>query len=81
MPLLPSTIPTKPWLASVVREPPAALEPPPAPTRKRPLIYVYDLEPFYQARILQYRCSALRRGWQMEEERAGCKNSACGTWK
>ncbi|KAG2431441.1 hypothetical protein HXX76_009456 [Chlamydomonas incerta] len=57
MPLLSSTIPTTPWLASVLREPPAAQEPPPAPTRKRPLIYVYDLEPFYQARVLQYRVS------------------------
>ncbi|KAG2455017.1 hypothetical protein HYH02_000842 [Chlamydomonas schloesseri] len=55
LPLLPSTIPTTRWLAEVVREPPAALEPPPAPTRKRPLIYVYDLEPMYQAKILQYR--------------------------
>ncbi|KAG2444185.1 hypothetical protein HYH02_009123 [Chlamydomonas schloesseri] len=57
LPLLPSRIPTTPWLASVVREPPAALEPPPSATRRRPLIYVYDLEPLYQARILQYRVS------------------------
>ena len=46
---------SRPWLAEVVREPPSALEPPPAPTRRRPLIYVYDLEPMYQSKILQYR--------------------------
>ncbi|KAG2494840.1 hypothetical protein HYH03_007080 [Edaphochlamys debaryana] len=55
LPLLPSRIPTTPWLASVVREPPAALEPPPRATRRRPLVYVYDLEPLFQAKILQYR--------------------------
>ncbi|KAG2494839.1 hypothetical protein HYH03_007079 [Edaphochlamys debaryana] len=55
LPLLPSRIPTTPWLASVVREPPAALEPPPRATRRRPLVYVYDLEPLFQARLLQYR--------------------------
>ncbi|KAG2444184.1 hypothetical protein HYH02_009122 [Chlamydomonas schloesseri] len=55
LPLLPSRIPTTPWLASVVREPPAALEPPPSATRRRPLIYVYDLEPLYNAKMLQYR--------------------------
>ncbi|KAG2481846.1 hypothetical protein HYH03_019188 [Edaphochlamys debaryana] len=57
LPLLPSRIPTTPWLASVVREPPAALEPPPRATRRRPLVYVYDLEPLFQARLLQYRIS------------------------
>ncbi len=39
-----------------VREPPAAMDPVPKPSRKRPLIYVYDLEPMYQAKMLQYRC-------------------------
>jgi hypothetical protein len=38
-----------------VQEPPAAREPPPSPTRKRPLIYVYDLEPLYSSKLLQYR--------------------------
>ncbi|GFR40871.1 hypothetical protein Agub_g1522 [Astrephomene gubernaculifera] len=57
LPLQPSTLPTKPWLASVLHEPPAALEPPPKATRKRPLIYVYDLEPLYQSKLLQYRVS------------------------
>ncbi|KXZ53464.1 hypothetical protein GPECTOR_7g914 [Gonium pectorale] len=55
MVLLPSYIPERPWVAKEVREPPAALEPPPAPSRKRPLIYVYDLEPLYQSKLLQYR--------------------------
>ncbi|GLI69587.1 hypothetical protein VaNZ11_014246 [Volvox africanus] len=57
MPLQPSMISSTPWLASVIREPPAAVEPPPHATRKRPLIYVYDLEPLYQSKILQYRVS------------------------
>ncbi|KAG2450529.1 hypothetical protein HYH02_005030 [Chlamydomonas schloesseri] len=55
LPLQPSDIGQRPWLSSHVREPPAALEPPPQPTRKRPLIYVYDLDPLYNARLLQYR--------------------------
>lgn len=57
-PLEPSRIPSMSWLACTVTEPPAAKEPPPAPTRKRPLIYVYDLEPLYSQRLLQYRCGA-----------------------
>ncbi len=39
----------------VVVEPPAAMEPPPAPSRKRPLIYIYDMEPLYSTKLLQYR--------------------------
>ncbi|PNH05410.1 hypothetical protein TSOC_008334 [Tetrabaena socialis] len=62
LPLLPSAIPTTPWLASVLREPPAAREPPPAATRRRPLIYVYDLEPLYQAKLMQYRYDGLGTG-------------------
>ncbi|KXZ53467.1 hypothetical protein GPECTOR_7g917 [Gonium pectorale] len=57
LPLQPSLIPTRPWLASMLHEPPAAIEPPPKATRKRPLIYVYDLEPLYQSKLLQYRVS------------------------
>ncbi|KXZ53466.1 hypothetical protein GPECTOR_7g916 [Gonium pectorale] len=57
LPLQPSLIPTRPWLASMLHEPPAAMEPPPKATRKRPLIYVYDLEPLYQSKLLQYRVS------------------------
>ena len=55
MPLLPSRIPTTPWLSREVHEPRAALEPPPSATRRRPLIYVYDMEPLYNAKMLQYR--------------------------
>ncbi|KXZ48695.1 hypothetical protein GPECTOR_26g598 [Gonium pectorale] len=56
MPLLRSRIDDKPWVKRVLgSEPPAAIEPPPRPTRRRPLIYVYDLEPMYQAKIMQYR--------------------------
>jgi hypothetical protein len=39
----------------VVTDPIAAQDPPPSPTRKRPLIYVYDLEPLYSSKLLQYR--------------------------
>eukprot|EP00798_Chlamydomonas_sp_ICE-L_P028909 gene28909-32104_t len=51
----PSTIPQSPWLDKVVAFPKAAMYPPPAETRKRPLIYIYDLEPMYSSRLLQYR--------------------------
>ncbi|PNH07497.1 putative glucuronosyltransferase, partial [Tetrabaena socialis] len=71
LPLLPSTIPTTPWLAELLREPPAAQEPPPAPTRRRPLIYVYDLEPLYQAKILQYSCEPGYYGHDCARRRAG----------
>mmetsp|Transcript_19563 Transcript_19563/g.42445 ORF Transcript_19563/g.42445 Transcript_19563/m.42445 type:complete len:788 (+) Transcript_19563:181-2544(+) len=53
--LEPSRIPQHKWLDYNVREPPAALDPPPKPARKRPLIYVYDLEPLYSQKLLQYR--------------------------
>ena len=43
------------WLDKVVKEPLASLEPPPAAMRRRPLIYIYDLEPMYSTRMLQYR--------------------------
>ncbi|PNH08796.1 putative beta-1,4-xylosyltransferase IRX10 [Tetrabaena socialis] len=55
LPLLPSSIAQRPWVASQVVEPPAAMEPPPKDTRRRPLIYVYDLEPLYNSKLLQYR--------------------------
>ncbi|GFR40870.1 hypothetical protein Agub_g1521 [Astrephomene gubernaculifera] len=58
LPLLPNTLSQRPWVAEQVREPPAALEPPPKATRKRPLIYVYDLEPLYQSKLLQYRLAS-----------------------
>ena len=45
----------RPWLAGVVSESPAAADPPAAPTRKRPLIYVYDLPAEFNSRLLQYR--------------------------
>lgn len=43
----------EPWLDLVMAMPPAALDPPPQPTRKRPLIYIYDLPPAYNTRMLQ----------------------------
>ncbi|KAG2501892.1 hypothetical protein HYH03_000390 [Edaphochlamys debaryana] len=45
---------SRPWLKSVMEIPPAALEAPP-PTRRKPLIYVYDMPAAYTSRMLQYR--------------------------
>ncbi len=45
----------QPWLRDAAEEPLAARDPPPAPTRLRPLIYIYDLDPLYNSRLLQYR--------------------------
>ncbi|GLI69588.1 hypothetical protein VaNZ11_014247 [Volvox africanus] len=58
LPLLPSRLGDIPWVANQVHEPPAAMEPVPKPMRKRPLIYVYDLEPMYQSKLLQYRLAS-----------------------
>eukprot|EP00798_Chlamydomonas_sp_ICE-L_P023547 gene23547-9071_t len=55
LPLEPSRIPQHAWLNKIVAEPQAAMIPPPAATRKLPLIYIYDLEPLYSSRMLQYR--------------------------
>ncbi len=59
--LEPGRIPQHPWLAQVVSETVASLEPPPKPTRKRPLIYVYDLDPYFSQRMLQYRCTIFQQ--------------------
>ncbi|KAL6758371.1 exostosin-like glycosyltransferase [Haematococcus lacustris] len=56
--LEPSRIPQRRWLQGVAVEPPAAQEPPPAATRKRPLIFVYDLEPLFSSKLLQYRIAS-----------------------
>lgn len=45
----------RPWLASVAAESPSAADPPALPTRKRPFIYVYDLPPEFNVRMLQWR--------------------------
>ncbi|GLC34055.1 hypothetical protein PLESTB_000832400 [Pleodorina starrii] len=49
---------SRPWLTRLVATPPAALPQPPAPTRPRPLIYVYDIPAEYTSRMLQYRVAA-----------------------
>jgi hypothetical protein len=54
-PLEPSRIASVPWLKNTVVEAAAALDPPPQAKRKRPLIYIYDLDPLYNQRLLQYR--------------------------
>lgn len=46
----------KPWIRDYVRTP--ASEPPTEPTRPRPLIYVYDMDPVFDQIILQYRIDA-----------------------
>lgn len=45
----------KPWLKKVLTPPPGAQDPTPHPTRRRPLIYVYDVSPEFGTDILQYR--------------------------
>lgn len=45
----------KPWLKRPSAVPAEAREVPALPTRKRPLIYVYDVPPPYTTRMLQYR--------------------------
>ena len=45
----------RPWLKSVLRPVVAAVDPPVSPTRKRPLIYVYDTWPEFNTDVLQYR--------------------------
>ena len=44
---------SRPWLSPHIRTP-AAFDPP-TPTRPRPLIYVYDLPPIFNTRLVQYR--------------------------
>lgn len=44
----------KPWQQLIMGSVPASLDPPPAPTRPRPLIYVYDMPPEFTTRMLQY---------------------------
>lgn len=63
LPLEPSRIASQRWLSSVVAEPAAAKDPPPAPSRKRPLIYIYDTEPLYLQKLLQYRWVQCVCGW------------------
>ncbi|MEW5310146.1 MAG: hypothetical protein WDW38_001973 [Sanguina aurantia] len=48
---------SKPWLKETVGIPPAAAAVPAAPTRKRPLIYIYDMPPEFTTRMHQYRIS------------------------
>lgn len=47
----------KPYLKAVLPHPQPlpAQQPPPAPTRRRPLIYVYDMSPEFTTDLLQYR--------------------------
>ncbi|KAL4419203.1 hypothetical protein ABPG77_000597 [Micractinium sp. CCAP 211/92] len=44
----------RPWLKPHVRTP-ASKDPEPGATRKRPLIYIYELPPMYNSNMLQYR--------------------------
>eukprot|EP00884_Botryococcus_braunii_P008777 jgi/Botrbrau1/17900/Bobra.50_1s0001.1 len=45
----------RPWLLEAMVPPPAAADPPVLKKRLRPLIYVYDLPPDYNSRLLEYR--------------------------
>ncbi|EFJ48528.1 acetylglucosaminyltransferase, partial [Volvox carteri f. nagariensis] len=46
---------SKSYLQGIVVNPPAAQDPPPVPTRRRPLIYVYDTDPIFNTKMIQYR--------------------------
>lgn len=45
----------RPWLKPHAAMPPAAADPVPGTTRKRPLIFVHELPGDYHSRMLQYR--------------------------
>ncbi len=67
-----ATAEAQPHLREVLVLPPALHTP--SQARKRPLIYVYDLEPMFNTRILQYRmgkCVA-QLGGSGAEQAAGC---------
>jgi hypothetical protein len=49
----------RPWIKPFVHTP-AALEPAEGATRKRPLVYVYDLPPMYNAILLQVGCRTVK---------------------
>eukprot|EP00775_Hariotina_reticulata_P004291 gene4291-4543_t len=52
----PTTLLERPWLKKGVLVPPSGtFQPPPAATRKRPFIFVYDIPAYAAARMLQYR--------------------------
>ena len=46
----------RPWLKPNVRTP-AAADPPASSTRLRPLIYIYDMPPAYNTRMMQASAS------------------------
>ncbi|KXZ45350.1 hypothetical protein GPECTOR_55g256 [Gonium pectorale] len=46
---------SKPHLTPIVVDPPAAMDRPPHATRRRPLIYVYDTDPLFNTKMMQYR--------------------------
>ncbi|KAL6745753.1 exostosin-like glycosyltransferase [Haematococcus lacustris] len=54
-PMEPSLLESRPWLRQHVGLPLEAQPQLPSTPRKRPLIYIYDLPPAYNARMLQYR--------------------------
>lgn len=57
----------RPWLESTVATP-AAEDPPPAPTRKRPLIYIYEMPPKFTQHMLQYRFASEFCGHRLYRE-------------
>lgn len=56
-----------PAIRPLVRMPPAALDPPPRPTRKRPLIYIYDMPANWTTLFLQYRGTKAPCTWRTFE--------------
>lgn len=65
----------RPWLKPFVHTP-AARDPEPGATRKRPLIYVYDLPPMYNAIMLQVGMWAASLMQCSEWAASGCWDEA-----
>ncbi|KAL6749482.1 exostosin-like glycosyltransferase [Haematococcus lacustris] len=64
-PMEPSLHESQPWLRQHVGLPLEAQPQLPSTPRKRPLIYIYDLPPAYNARMLQYRVYGPTCVWRM----------------
>jgi hypothetical protein len=58
---------TRRWLKPYTTPPPAALPDHKEQQRKRPFIYVYDLPPAYNSRMLQYRLGKQSCSWRVWE--------------
>jgi hypothetical protein len=55
----------KPYIRGQTVQPWGAREHPPGTTRKRPLIYVYDLPPLFHSHMQQYRNDKYQCAWRL----------------